>query len=265
MLRTMAGIIIIWCAIPAGAARAQHKSLYGVTFNNPVSASVNTMFWNQMSSHSLYRAMLKQRGYTDAQLGQLSTEQMRAALQGEKPAAAPAASRTPPRPATRFVPLPRRVLLPALVRSLTRDAQQQRAILQVLEAGIRGYEEEGKTTGWVNDVAGAIAYFVGATYLVYHDGESPSERGLDRLALALQQNLNTPQLSRAAAGDKQKFYELMIGLGTFLSVSYRQAAAAGESARTVELKRLAGETLKGFLKVDPETVRITEEGLVMAK
>lgn len=243
-------------------ARAQYTNRYGYTFNNPISASCNALFWDKMNARLIYRMMLKKRGYTDEQLGQMSTEQMRAVLGGpSKPP--PEAKRSQPGAATKFKPAGKRLLLPALASGLVQDPEQRKALLQVFEAGIKGYEKEARASGFASDVAGAMAFFIGVSYFVYR-GEEPNSTGLEHLAVALQRTLDTAAFRAIADSDKQKFYELMIGLGTFLGASHQQARASGDAELAEKLKQAAAEVLKGFLKLDPDKVRFTEAGLDVA-
>jgi len=273
---TAARLIAVCCLLSSSPALAQYRSAYGYTFNNPISASVNTMLWNKINAGLTYRSMLKKRGYTDAQLGKMSTEQMLAVLQGKaaaspggaaRPAAASpgGAARPAAAPATRFQPARRSLLLPAMTKSMLKDPKQQRALLEVLEKGVQEYEVNAKKSGFPHDVAGAMAFFIGASYLVYNQGRSPDDKGLDLVAGALQRTLDTPEMGRVSAADKQRFYELMVGLGTYLAVAYQQAASKGDKAQAAELRDAAGAALKGFLKIDPDKVRITAAGLELAK
>lgn len=243
------------------AARAQYTSSFGYSFNNPISASCNTMLWNRVNARMVYRRILARKGYTDAQLGKMSSDQMRAAI-GVKGQAE--ATRSPRTAATKFQPARRRLLLPALAQGLVKDRAQQRALLELFENGLRGYEKETRSSGYVNDIAGAITFFLGVSYVVYRK-EEPSNTGLELIARAVQQSLDTPQLARVPATDKQKFYELMIGLGTYLAVAHQQAVKDGDAAAAARLREVAADTLRRYLKLDPDRVRITAQGIAVSR
>jgi hypothetical protein len=173
-----------------------------------------------MNARQTYKALLKKKGYQDAQLEPMSTEAMEAILAGKSaaPAAAPGAGSSG---ATRFKPAARtRLLFPALAQSLASDAAGRQALLEVFEAGMKGYEEGAAEDEFVNDLAGAMAYFVGVGYFVIHDGEVPDEKGLDE-------------------------------------VGFAKSAAL--------IKDAANEGLKGFLGLDPSSIRITREGMEIVR
>jgi hypothetical protein len=245
-------------------ARAQYMSSYGYNFNNPVSATCNSIMWSRMNSRMVYRTVLKRKGYTDAQLERMSSDQMEAALGGQKTAAAEA-QKPVQAAATVFRPTGGRLLLPAMAKSLVKDREQQQALLEVFEQGMQGYEKEAAASGLKNDLAGAIVYLIGSSYYVFNDGREPDANGTEILARVLQRTLDTPEFRQVANADKQRFYEFAIGLGTYLGVSYQQAAAGNDQAWIGQLKEGAEAALKGFLKLDPKTVRITSSGLEVAR
>jgi hypothetical protein len=247
-----------------GTARGQYTNSYGYTFNNPISASCNAIVWDKMNSRLVYRLMLKKRGYSDSQLGQMSTDQMLAALGGSSPAE-PEAGKPAQTAATAFRPASRPLLLPAMAKSLVQDRAQQDALLEIMAQGLQGYEKEAASAGLKNDVAGAMAFLIASSYYVYNDGLEPDENGTELLARALQQSLDTPAFRQIADEDKQRFYELMIGLGTYLGVAYRQAVTDNDASLSAQLKGAAADALRGFLKLDPDTVRITAAGLESAQ
>ncbi len=72
-------------------------------------------------------------------------------------------------------------------------------------------------------------------------------------------------LAASGAADKQKFYELMLVLGTFLLASHQQAVQDGDAATLASLRTAAGDALKGFLKLDPASFRITRNGLELIR
>lgn len=243
-------------------AQAQYTSMYGYSFNNPISASINTMIGMRLNARMTYRTILERHGYTDEQLGQMSTDEMVSILGGSAKANQEAAA-TPPAatPASRFKPTNRRLLLPSLADSLVQDLEQRAALLEVFEQGLRAYEQEAAADGLVNDIAGASAFFIGTAYYVANDGTEPDENGLTIAARQLQQLFDTPEMRQQPDAEKQRFYELLIGLATWLGLSYQLAAAENDTAQLQMLKGAAKDALKGYLKVDVSKLRITPRGL----
>jgi hypothetical protein len=258
MARLLIPLVLLAVFIPARPDT--YTNSYGYSFNNPVSASCNSMFWDSMNSRLIYRMMLKKHGYTNEQLGQMSTDQMLAAL-GGKDSAKAEVQKPIANPATRFVSTGNYLLLPALTQSLTKVPAEQKALLQVFDQGVQYYEKEAGPNGLGHDVAGAMVFLIAASYYVFNDGQDPNGDGTEILARAIQRNMDTPAFRQIADADKQKFYELMIGLGTYLGAAYQLAVNAKEVEQVKALKGVAADALKGFLKLDPKTVRITANGL----
>ncbi|MEW5742774.1 MAG: DUF6683 family protein [Myxococcota bacterium] len=256
-------VVVVLAALTATSALAQYTSSFGYSFNNPMSAMANDFFFQRMNQRALLRSMLKKRGYTDQKLNDMTTDQMIAALGGSKNAVE--ASREVPAPtATKFKPSGKRLLVPTLAASLSQDKAQQQALVELFDQGIKAYEQEASKDGFVNDVAGAVAFFIGSAYFVFHDGQEPNEDGLTLFARQLQHAMDTPELKKVPAADKQKFYELLVGMGTWLGVTYQLAAQNDDAALKAQLKDAAGSVLKGYLKLEPSKVDITANGLVIA-
>lgn len=257
-------VLVALVSLSAAPASAQYTNSYGYSFNNPISASVNSMFWDRMNSRLVYRVMLKKRGYTDAQLGQMTTQQMLDVLGGSQQAAE--ASKTLPAPAaSRFKPAKKRLLLPALVTAMTKDPEHQAALKALFDAGLSAYETEAAKEGLANDLAGAMAFFIGVAWMVSHDGQEPDEHGVTLLARQLQQSLDTPELKKVADADKQQFYELMVGLGTWLLATWQQGVETQDAQLKATAKEAARTIITGYLKVEPSQVRIGPAGLELVK
>ena len=261
------------CVAARGRAQ-QFRTMYGYTFNNPVSAQISThlsneIFWGTMQRRQLFRvALKKKRGLTDAQLDAMSTGEMQKLVEADRDRAAGsagAAAAPPAIPASRFKPTGGRLFLPDMVKSLTQDAAQRGALAQVFEAGIKAYEAEAKKRGLVCDIAGSITFLIGGAYTVYRDGEAPDDAGLETIARGLQQTLDTDAMRKAPAAEKQRYYELTLALGTYLLASREVAAQTRDADFAATLKTAAGDALKGMLKLDPSHYRITANGLEPAQ
>ena len=164
--------------------------------------------------------------------------------------------------ATRFTPTGRRLSMDTFIDGLTKDPEQKKALRQVLEQVFTAYEAEAKKSGFENDVAGALAFYLIAHYSVFHDGQEISDAASEILVRQLQGALNTDAMRGMKDADKQRLYEFCVMLGGFTSVSY---AAPDTDAKTKQgLKQLAGQALTYILKIAPERVSLNESGLAIA-
>ncbi len=256
-MRLVVAIVIAAIALSTAPARAQYTNSYGYSFNNPVSATANQYVWDGINRRLLLRMMLKKRGYTDAQLGKMSIAEMKTIIEG---AASTAPTKTYPN-ASRFKPRKQRVLVATIVNNLVADPAQRKALIEMFDGSLKAYEVEARKIGFENDLAGAMAFFIGAAYMVHHDGQEPDEHGIELLAVGLREQMSTAEVAKVSALDKQKFYELMLVLGTFLVVGHQQAVNDGDTATATSIKAAAGDALKGFLKLDPASFKLTANGL----
>jgi hypothetical protein len=267
------GVVIALALSVVQPAHAQYTNSYGYSFNNPVSATANQFVWDGINRRLLLRSFLKKRGYTDDKLNAMSTAQMEAAL-GTGPATGDTAPPPPPATAapapklvagaTKFKPAKGRVLVGPLIDSLVTDKDQRKALVAMMETAITAYEADAKKSGFDHDLSGAISFFIGASYMVY-SGTQPPDAGLEVLAGAIRAQMSTAEMAKVSSVDKQKFYELMLVLGTFMLVGHQQAVSTGDTATATTLKTQAGGALKGFLKLDPDAFKITENGLELIK
>jgi hypothetical protein len=244
----------------APMAWAQYTNSYGYSFNNPISSSMNQMMWDSLNQQVLLKSMLRKKGFTDAQLNAMSKEQMIANL-GGGPQAAAEVKKLPAPSASKFKPSARRLLVPELVKALTKEPEQAKVLTQLFEAGLTAYATEAGKEGLGNDIAGAMAFFLGVSMMITHDGVAPDDDGLTIVARQLQQLFDTPQLKKVSDADKQRFFELLVGMGSYLLASWQSAVETNDDAFKAQLRDAASGVIKGFLKLEPSQVQITAAGL----
>lgn len=248
---------------------------YGNSFNNPTSALMNQFMWDDINKKSIYKPVLRKRGYTEEQLNNMSAYQMEQAILG-KGGAAPAGDgsapppNTPPPPqpqpqpqyvagATAFIPTQNRMIVTPLLDQLVTDKSLRTSVGQAAYAAFQGWEALAKKSGLSNDVAGATAFLVAASYQVY-SGRQVSDAGMIAAANALRVQMSTPQMAQVTYADKQKFYEMMITIGTVIVMFNQQAINTRDAAGQAAVRKQAGEVLRSFLKLDPDSFTLTDQG-----
>ena len=150
-------------------------------------------------------------------------------------------------------------MLGAFVNAASTDPGQRQSVRTLLESVFSAYETAAEKGGIANDLAGALAFYVGANYSACTGGTDISDVGSGLIVRQIQAALDTPQMRAAKDLEKQQIYENYIMLAGLLGA--RQQLAEGDAAATNELKSLGAEGLKYLLKVDPSRVKITDEGL----
>lgn len=243
----------------------------GRTFNNPLSSSLDTMILHSMQSRMSSRMMmastLRKKGYTTAQLNAMTNEQMLAAIGGKKGTGKPGAASPTKKPAvapllaTKFKPVPKRLVLDAFVDGLGKTAEEKTGYRTLFTGILKAYETEAKKLKLENDVAAAMAFNVATNYSLYHPGVTISDAGSNALVAQFRGVLDNDNLRKASNTDKQKLYEVFLLLAAY-SLTINQIAG-GQSDPQVKkaAQMLAGEGLRYLLKTDPAKVKITNNGL----
>lgn len=267
MLRTLSPLVVASLVVTALPADAQWKNSYGYSFNNPISATLNQHVWDGINRRLLLRSMLRKKGtYTDAQLDKMTEAQLLAALGGAKQAAAESVKTAAPAgTGSKFRPARTRLAVSDLVASLSKDPAAQQALTTLFETGLTAYEKEAQKDGLVNDLGGAMAFFLGSAWMVWHDGQEPDENGVTLVARQLQQLFDTPELQKTPDADKQKVSELLICFGTYVDFVFLQARQKKDPQGLAQARELAGTMLKGFFKLEPGQVNITSAGLQITR
>ncbi len=265
-LRPRLAALVVLGAVTSAHAQFENpwSNSYGHHFNNPGSAYLDAMFWNRVNQNLMLRSMLVSKGVPKEKVRAMTDQQVLAALGGAKKAAEAAKPAPSAVPASRFKPSGQRLFLNELAAGLSKDPAQQKALRTVFETGINAYNAENAKEGLANDVAGGLTFLLGVSLLVLQDGAAPDDDGLLVLARQLQQAMDTPDLKRASDADKQKTFELLVGLGSFLFATWQQAAEAHDDAGKAAAKTLAASFLKEFLKLEPSKVHITATGLTVS-
>ncbi len=248
----------------------QYTTYSGYSHNNPVSATVSNMVWERMNARLVYRIGLKRKGFTDAQLNGLTTEQLKEAyltgkISGQK-AAEPPKEPSPDRPTpaeespTRFRPTGERILLPKMIEGFTEDANHRKALTAFFDAAFGSFERQAKKEEMPNDIAMAMAFFTSAAFLLC-DGEEPSDEAMAMLARAIRIGMEGPDVRKLSDLEKQTFYEFMVTMGSYLAMAAKEFVRPEDQALRDGLKNAAADVLKKFLKLDPAEIRMTKVGL----
>jgi hypothetical protein len=264
-------------AIPRSAqAQFEYKNIYtGRSFNNPMSASLDLFVHHGMQRRMMYRGMLQRKGYASAEIDRIlrtSEDEIRAVIglkdptPGTGPAMkvkeTPAAKPVNPVPASRFKPTGKRLLLNKAADALGTTVEEKAAYKTIFAEVAKAYEGEAKRLGFPNDIAGAMAFFADTSYTLYKPDFKPnSDEGSKALVRQFQEALDSDELRKAPAAEKQQLYEYYVALGAYLYTLSEVAKESKDDAVKAGVVKLGGDGLKMLLKVDPSRVSLTANGL----
>jgi hypothetical protein len=167
-----------------------------------------------------------------------------------------------PRP-TQFHSSGSRLVVNPLLQSLAGGPDGAKILLPLIEPALADYEKQAAASGFANDVAGAMALFVGAADLCYR-GHEMTDPQSDVVVRQLQAVLDTPEMRAANDRTKQELYEFLTTNGLYLLVIRQLAIERHNAGALNNLKLGAGETVRWLFQVSPERVTVSDQGLSLA-
>ena len=114
-----------------------------------------------------------------------------------------------------------------------------------------------------NDLGGALAAFVAGNYAAFHDEPFP-DKYFKPLVQQMQNVLqSTGMLDKAGAVEKQELYENLAILGTYMLLTREGLQKTPDAKIAANMKTAARGYLLQALKLDPDRMRLTDQGLVV--
>ncbi len=141
-------------------------------------------------------------------------------------------------------------------------AERRAEVERVFGELLAGYPKFERQYGIpANDVAGAVATFVGGSYEAYRNAELPDDR-FRRLVTQMRGLLaGNADFKRASDTEKRALYEHMAALGLFMAGT-RQALQRQPNAELAASMQRAGRGyLEQLLKTDADRITISASGL----
>lgn len=145
----------------------------------------------------------------------------------------------------------------------------QSELRHVFERCLHLYRTKVRPDDRLDDLGAAAAFFVGANFLAFH-GRSFEDRGglipesdvlVDQVSRQLQERVAlVADWERASAQDRQFCFEQFAVLGVYVAEASVLAQQQGAAA-VARLRDAGHRYLKDLLGVNPECVRLTEQGL----
>jgi hypothetical protein len=165
---------------------------------------------------------------------------------------------------SRFMPAEngRRLVLDSMIQELTKEPTEQSELKTVLEQVFTAYEEEAKRLKFENDVAGAMTLYLLSNYQIYTGSEDPSDNATKAVVQQIRGILAEP-LKDSTSAEKQKMYEAFIVTSGITILRHQVAQSENNAGDLRAVKESAGATLKELLKAEPDTIQITEQGIVI--
>lgn len=116
-----------------------------------------------------------------------------------------------------------------------------------------------------DDVACGVATFLAGSYAAYNDIDFP-----DRLFVPLYEQTRksiaaNPKFADTPMPERREMFEHMVIIGTFLAVTHELIKHKPDPNIRAQMKMAAKTYIEKFLKLDVARLRLTDQGLVLAK
>jgi len=236
----------VWLCLSFVPARAQWRdNRMGFNFNNPMSSLAATMVMNKAREDAL-------------------AKRLGANPNSPRSSAASQQSRAVDDSALRFRSSGTYIKTRELADQLGSNAAEREQYLKLMNAVLDRFGQLTEKLGFKNDIAAALAYFLGQNIRIY--------RGLPDLPDQQYVNLRNMIAGALAAGgglgnttdrQKQEMYETLVAYTGITQFGYEQAKQAGQDQMAKGYQQVAGQNLQTVTKVSPDSMNLSGDGLAV--
>ncbi len=136
------------------------------------------------------------------------------------------------------------------------DAEQRTLFKQLFAETKKGFDAELAPKGRKNNLAAAMAFFIGTTVTIYNDDPEPSEEAMENLFQALTAMYEeTPGMAEVPNKDKQFLHDTLVSFSGMPLAFYVEAKEKNDPEMMKLAKVVAGALLLEILKINPNDVR----------
>lgn len=156
-----------------------------------------------------------------------------------------------------FKPSARPVFYDTLIDAVAQNAEQKKALRQILVEGGKAVEAELAKAGHPHDLSAGLAVGLAVAWELA-TGKEPSDKASDALLAQLRSALDSPELRASGDVDKQKMYEFGVGMAVFLK-TMEELSTDAESKKG--LKAFAGQFIEQLTGAGPDALILDDSGI----
>jgi hypothetical protein len=112
-----------------------------------------------------------------------------------------------------------------------------------------------------NNLATAYAAVLAGSYSAYTNRSFPDNAVKPLYRQVEQMMINIPSIYQASTNDKNAMYQIWVGMGMFMLMAQAELAKHPNPAQQAQLQKAGADSLRALLKVDPERVSFTANGM----
>jgi len=237
-------IFIIAFAFPARPATAQFQDSMGMNFNNGSSALASTAIWSSI----FYRTPAASNRTSRTSPSQTRSPRNQTA----KP--------TNPN-AIQFRPTGTYLKTRALAESLGNSAAEREQYQKLMNTVLDAFGQQAQKAGFPNDIAAAIAFFLGENIRIYRGLPDLSDQQYINLRNTIADALvSSGALNNLTDRQKQEMYETLVAYTGITQYGYEQGVQARNDAIIKGYQKVAGQNLRTVTKMSPDSMNLTTDG-----
>ena len=246
--------VILLSAAPTGA---QWRGPMGLQYNNPFSSLAATMAMNKAREQDLARRL----GVKNPSDGSASVSGVTPARQAAQvPVSKPIDQRQ-----MRYKPDPTASKLRSLADGLGNSTAERDQYFQIMQAVVTGFDQKARQAGYENDLALALAYFIGENLRIYHgQPEAPDEQFIDLRNTIAQTLSDGDAFKNVSDAQKQEVYETLVAYTGLTQFGYESSLKSGQEEMAAGYRKLAGQNILTLTKISPDTVSFGHGGLTFS-
>jgi hypothetical protein len=251
-------ILIAFVLLAAVRGNAQWQGPMGLQFNNPFSSLAATMAMNKAREEALARRL----GVRDP--NSVSTTNSNSSS-SQRPAPVPVAKPID-NSQLRYKPDLAVSKLRSLADNLGSSQAERDQYFQIMQAVVTGFDQKSAQAGYPNDLALALAYFIGENLRIYHGEPEATVAQFVALRNALAQSLSDgAAFKNASDAQKQEVYETLVSYTGLTQFGYESSLKNGQQEMANGYRKLAGQNILTLTKMSPDSVSFGPNGLTFAK
>ena len=152
----------------------------------------------------------------------------------------------------------------ALADALGGTPQERAALVQAFSQLKQGYEVEVAREGKSNNLAAAMAFFIAANVMSYHQTEMPSDADMTKLMNLLEQAMaRVPAFAQMTDPEKHKMHDWLVCMGGFALTNYMQAKQRADAQALATMKEFADYSMRLVLGVEAKNLRLSGSRIVV--
>ena len=152
----------------------------------------------------------------------------------------------------------------ALADALGGTPEERAALAQAFAQLKQGYEAEVAREGKSNNLAAAMAFFIAANVMSYHQTEMPLDADMSKLMESLQQAMaRVPAFAQMTGPEKQKMHDWLVCMGGFALMNHMEAKKRGDAQGLATMKQFAGYSMRLALGIEAKNLRLAGPRIIV--